>query len=105
MAFSKSFPRTVGTSSYPIWEEIFLTEDEEREIEEISKKENVELMQSCFDDAKKIIIEKSNNESSGDIVSVAISLFNKLASHSVYHKENKTKEKFDEKFGNGPEGI
>ena len=98
MVFSKSFPRTVGTSSYPIWEEIFLTESEEKEIEEISKKENIELMKVCFDEAKKIIAEKDYKEYQSDIVNVAVSLFNKLASHSVYYKENKAKEKFDIKF-------
>ena len=92
MAFSKSFPRTIGSSSYPIWEEVFLTEEEEREIEKIAEMENIELMKKCFDEAKKIIIEKGYKEYQSDVVNVAVSLFNKLASHSVYHKENKAKE-------------
>ena len=29
MAFSKNFPRTVKGSSYPQWEEVFITEAEE----------------------------------------------------------------------------
>ena len=33
MAFSKSFPKTVPGSSYPQWEEVFLTEEEEKEEE------------------------------------------------------------------------
>ncbi len=98
MAFSKSFPRTVGTSSYPIWEEIFLTEEEEKEIEKLAEKENIELMKKCFDEAKKIISDKDLKEYQSDVVNVATALFGKLASHSVYHKEEKAKEKFDEKF-------
>jgi len=30
MAFSKSFPRTLKGSSYPIWEEVLLSEEERK---------------------------------------------------------------------------
>ena len=30
MSFSKSFPRTTEKSSYPLWEEISLSDDEEK---------------------------------------------------------------------------
>lgn len=39
MVFSKTFPRTLKGSSYPIWEEINLSDEEEK-----AKKENSELM-------------------------------------------------------------
>lgn len=97
MSFSKSFPRTSKTSSYPQWEEIFLTEEEERKEEEKCRKENIELMKECIDDAKSIIKEKGLKDYQTDLIHITISLFEKRASHSVYWKESKAKEKFDEK--------
>lgn len=97
MTFSKSFPRTLKGSSYPIWEEIFLSEDEEREVELNSKIENYELMKECIDKAKEILKDKGLKDYQSDVISMAISLFDKIASHAVYHKENKAKEKFDKK--------
>jgi len=37
MPFSKSFPKTSKTSTYPQWEEITLTDEEEKEQEEKSR--------------------------------------------------------------------
>jgi len=96
MPFSKSFPKTSKTSTYPQWEEITLTEEEERLVEQKSTEENIKLFKQCIEDAKSILIEKGLNES--DIIKVAISLFEKRSSHEVYWKENKAKEKFDEMF-------
>ena len=97
MAFSKSFPRTLKGSSYPIWEEVFLSEDEEREAELKAKRENYELMKECIDKAKEILKDKNLKDYQSDVVILSIALFDKIASHSVYHKENKAKEKFDKK--------
>lgn len=99
MAFSKSFPRTIDKSSYPVWEEIYLSEEEEKEQEQKCKDENVFLMKECIDDANKIFSEKNLKDFQSDVIKVAISLFEKRASHSVYWKENKAKEKFDKLFG------
>jgi hypothetical protein len=90
MVFSKSFPRTVKGSSYPIWEEISLTNEEEKQIEERARSENIEIMKRCIGDAKEI------NEKNK--VKLAKTLFTKLASHVAYFKEEKCKEKFDRKF-------
>jgi hypothetical protein len=98
MAFSKSFPKTSKTSTYPQWEEIFLTDAEEKEVEQKSRIENNKLFKECLADAKFILIEKGLNESNSDIIRVAIALFEKRASHEVYWKENKAKEKFDKVF-------
>ena len=98
MPFSKSFPKRSKTSTYPQWEEITLTDDEEKVVEQKSKEENIKLFGECIQDAKSVLIEKSLNESGSDIINVAISLFEKRASHSIYWKENKAKEKFDEMF-------
>lgn len=98
MSFSKSFPRTSKTSPYPQWEEIFLTEDEERAEEEKCRNENKKLMGKCIDDAKNIINEKEFKDYQTVLIRIAIALFEKRASHSVYWKESKAKDKFDEKI-------
>ena len=98
MAFFKTFPRTSKGSSYPIWEEVTLSENEEREAETKAKEENIVLIKECIDEAKKILAEKGFKFYQSDVVNLAVSLFEKTASHSVYHKENKAKEKFDEMF-------
>ena len=59
MGFSKSFPRTVEGSTYPIWEEIKLTEKEEKEEEVRCRKENISLMKECIEDAKEVMKDKS----------------------------------------------
>ena len=59
MPFSKSFPKPSKTSAYPQWEEITLTEEEEKEVEQQSRKENISLFEECIEDAKKIMQEKA----------------------------------------------
>lgn len=95
MAFSKQFPKTIEGSNYPKWIEIYLDEMEERQVEKKARDENVKLMVECVEDAKKIISEKGLNNYQSDMVKIAISLFEKRASHSVHYKESKAKEKFD----------
>jgi len=98
MAFSKSFPRTIDKSTYPVWEEIYLSDEEEKAVEKECKEENITLMKECIDDAQKIFSEKNLKNFQSDVIKVAIALFEKRASHSVYWKENKAKEKFDKLF-------
>ncbi len=98
MPFSKSFPKQSKTSNYPQWEEITLTEEEEKAVEQKSKEENIKLLKECVDDAKKIIQEKNLNPSQIELMHIAIALFEKRAFHEIYWKENKAKEKFDEMF-------
>lgn len=90
MAFSKAFPRQIKGSSYSVWEEINLTSEEEKEIEEVVRRENIILMKECIEDAKKI------NDSK--FIEIALTLFDKRASHVVFLKESKCKEKFDKMF-------
>src|SRR3989338_2479527 len=95
MPYSKSFPKKAEKSTYPKWEEVFLTDAEEK-IEELrAKTENIELMKECIEDAKKIFAEKNLKPFQTDMINMAIALFDKRASHVVYHKERKAKEKFD----------
>lgn len=96
MAFSKSFPKTTEKTVYPKWEEVFLTEEEEKEQEKLSRDENFELMKECIDDARNIFEQKQLKSFQTDIVNTAIALFEKRASHTIFYKERKAKEKFDE---------
>jgi len=97
MGFSKSFPRTLPGSNYPKWEEVSLTPEEEKEQEEKARQDNIKVMKECIDDAKKIFSDKELKDYQTDVMNAAIALFEKRASHSVYLKENKAKEKFDKK--------
>lgn len=95
MAFSKNFPRTIEGSNYPRWEEVSLSEEEETKVEQKCREENIALMKECIEDAKKMMLEKGMKDYQSDLISLAISLFEKRASHEVYWKESKAKEKFD----------
>jgi len=99
MGFSKTFPRTVKGTSYPQWEEIFLTGEEEAEVDEHARQENLRLMGECIKDAEGIISKFGLKRFQTSLLQIAIALFEKRASHSVYHRENKAKEKFDQLFG------
>ncbi len=94
MVFSKSYPNNTNNSSNPKWEEIFLTESEEIEQEEKARIDNIFLLKECIDDAKQIFAAKNLKTFQSDIVRVAIALFEKQASHSIFYKEDKTKKKF-----------
>jgi len=98
MAFFKTFPRTLKGSSYPIWEEVTLSDEEERKAETEAKEENISLIKECIDEAKKILAEKGFKFYQSDVVNLAIAIYDKIASHQIYYKENKAKEKFDEIF-------
>ncbi len=99
MGFSKTFPRTVKGTSYPRWEEIFLTDTEEIQVDEKSRQENLRLMKECIRDAEGLISEFGLKRYQTSLLQIAIALFEKRASHSVYHRENRAKEKFDQLFG------
>ena len=101
--FSKSFPRTDGKTNYPVWEEINLSTSEERDVDEKARFQNIHLMKQCVEDARKIISDENLRDYQTDLVRMAVSLFEKRASHSVYWKEELAKVKFDEKFKSSPE--
>lgn len=96
MPFSKTFPRTIPGSNYPAWEEVYLTEEEEKAVEVECQTENFRLLDDCLREAKALAIKHGMNTE--DIVTrLAIALFEKRASHEVFWKESKAKEKFDER--------
>ena len=94
MSFSKKFPRTIKSNTYPEWVEITLSEEEERLEEEKAQKENIRLFRQCIEDAK--LITQTEGLKEEDMISLATTLFEKRASHVVYWKERKCKEKFDD---------
>ena len=96
MVFSKTFPRTIPGSNYPVWEEIKLTEEEERIVEEKCQRENFSILDDCLKEAKALAIKNQINTEE-NITNLAIALFEKKASHVVFWKESKAKDKFDEK--------
>lgn len=98
MPYSKSFARNVKGSSYPKWEEITISGEEEAEQERLARIENIELMKECIDDAKGIVESRQLQRYQSDMVNIAIALFEKRASHHVYYKEKKAKEKFDKMY-------
>ena len=97
MPFSKNFPKTVPGSNYPVWEEITLTEEEEKQVEEECRRTNFRILDQCLEEAKALAIKQGLNTDENR-VKIAIALFEKRASHEVFWKENKAKEIFDKKF-------
>lgn len=95
MAFSRRFPRDVKGSPYPVWEEVYLSEEEERALEKEQRQRNLQLLREAVHDAKKLFFEEELKDFQSDIINVAIALFEKRASHTVYWKEEAVKEKFD----------
>ncbi|MBW2971928.1 hypothetical protein KY359_02730 [Candidatus Woesearchaeota archaeon] len=99
MVFSKSFPREVEGSNFPRWEEIFLSAQEEREREQVARQENLFLIRQCIADARNVLKDEKMMDMQSHVLSVALSLFKKRASHAVYYKEEKCHEKFLKYWG------
>lgn len=95
MVFSKRFPKT-DKKGFAEWLEVRLTDAEEKIEEQRARDENIKLMEECIEDAKIIISEKGLRRYQTDLISIAIALFEKRASHTIYWKERKAKEKFQE---------
>ena len=57
-------------------------------------KENFMIMDECVQEAKMLAIKNRMNEDS-NVVQLAKALFDKRASHLIFWKESKAKEKFD----------
>ena len=95
MAFSKTFPKQIEGSNYPRWEEVYLSYDEEIESAENARKDNLKIMRECIKDAKALMADVGFKDEQADVIELAKALFDKRASHEIYWKENKAKEKFD----------
>ncbi len=95
MAFYKRFPKRTEGSVYPKWVEVSLSDEEEREIEQKARQEQIKLFKECVEDAQKVAVERNLKLYQTDIIMMASELFDKRASHVVYLKERKCREKFD----------
>ena len=95
MPFAKRFPKTIEGQSYPKWIEISLSYEEELEAEQQARKENIQLYKECIKDAKEIITNTGAKPEDENVLHVASSLFEKRASHTIFYKEQKAKDKFD----------
>lgn len=95
MTHSKSFPGEARGNGLPRWEEVYLSLTEEQAEEDRARKENLSLMKQCLDDAGNVARAKNLQAYQSDIVALALALFGKRASHIVYWKDGRCKEKFD----------
>ena len=90
MPFSKSFPKQVNGVTQ--WIEVTLTDAEEQEVEQASRDDHIRIFKECLDDAKTIMQAKNLKDYQTDQVSIAVSLFEKRGSHTVFHKEARAKQ-------------
>ncbi len=97
MVFSKRFPKEVPGSLQPVWEEVTLSAAEEEQVEEECRQANFQLMDECLQDAKMLAIKNGINTDENR-ARLATALFEKKASHVVFWKEAKAKEKFGRMF-------
>lgn len=95
MAFSKRFPKDVATSPYPQWIEVRLSEEEEQAVEQETRKKHAQQLAQCIVDAKQVAKKSDVHADPAEVVALAKSLFDKQASHVVFYKEAKAKEKLD----------
>ena len=80
---------------FPEWIQVTLSPEEEKEVEERNRIENLKILSRAIDDAKKVFEKKNLKIIQSDVLTAAIALFERQASHNVYAKEAKCKEKFD----------
>jgi len=95
MTHRKSFPRSAEGRNVTIWEDIRLSKKEEKEQEKLARQTNAELMQECINDAGLILKRIGMRNYQSDVIRIARELFNKRASHSVFWKDKKCREKMD----------
>jgi hypothetical protein len=93
MSFTKAFAKQ--NNGYPKWEEVRLSDSEEDEIEKQNREDNIELMAECLEDSKKVMKIKGLRAFETNAVAIAIALFEKRASHTVFRKEQRARDKFD----------
>ncbi|MFH1669208.1 MAG: hypothetical protein ABIA62_04740 [Candidatus Woesearchaeota archaeon] len=98
MVFSKNFPRELKDGSTR-WEEIFLSVQEEREREQVARQENLYLVRQCIADARNVLKDEKMMDMQSHVLSLAMTLFKKRASHAVHYKDELCKKKFQKYWG------
>lgn len=89
--FYKSFP-VQSEDNKVNWHEIYLTPKDERAALDEAAIADMELMDQCIEDAKKLLEKKSLKPFQNSVIGLATQLFAKQADHSVYFKEKKCRE-------------
>ncbi len=92
MVYTKAFPKRSDKSVYPQWEEVSLTEEEEIIEEKKCREENNRIMAECLSDAKRLL-EAQGKAYESSVATIATALFEKRASHVIYWKEEKARDK------------
>lgn len=95
MVFSKRFPKDVPGSRFPEWVDVELTDAEEAEVEAQARNEHIAIMKDCLTDALQIAKDKELKDYQTNVVQIAQQLFDKRASHVVWHKEERARIKFE----------
>ena len=93
--FRRTYARQVLGSEKPRWEEVVLSDQEEREQEEVARQENILLLRQCIADAKNVLSDEKLRDYQGHVINLAGALFKKRASHAAFFKESKCKAIFD----------
>ncbi len=95
MAFSKRFPKDVPGSRFAEWVDVELTAAEEAKVEADARSEHIREMKSCLADARQIMEDEHLKEYETNLVRIAAALFEKRSSHTVWHKEEAARLKFE----------
>ena len=98
MVFRKSFPRRVEGINYPVWEEVVLSSEEEKNVELDNRKENLKIMHTCIKDTELLFDKLGYERKQRDIINVAIALFDKQSSHVAFKKEEYSQDKFNNTY-------
>jgi len=93
MVYSKKFLKDSADGSQH-WQEILLSEHEERECEQRARKENLYLVRKCIADARNVVKDERLMDMQSHVLSIALALFKKRASHCAYYKEEECAKKF-----------
>jgi len=86
MTYSKSF------NIKGVWKRGVLHNEEEKRIERETKRIHDELLADCIDRATAILDEKFKDYDRKDVINIALALFDKSASHVVFHKDEVIRE-------------
>lgn len=73
-----------------------MSEEEEKQVEEECKQENFKLLDDSLRQAKTLVIKHAIN-TEDNVARLAVALFEKQASHVIFWKESRAKEKFEGK--------
>lgn len=95
MAFSKRFPKDVPGSRFPEWVDVSLTDAQEAKVEAEAREEHIALMKECLADAYQVLKDKELKDYQTNVVQMAVALFDKRASHVVWHKEEAARLQFE----------